>query len=206
MVLRLVWGDCSINIESAYAPQTGLPEEVKEEFWVDVERVIEGLAMEERVIMGADFNGHTGTSSEGVERIHGGFGFGWANAEGRRVLDFAVSFDQFLHLFAIANTFFRKREEHYITYKSEGNKAQIDFMMYRRSNLVEIKNCKVIPGDHVAPQHRLMVMDVNVKNPGGGNRNYEKIRWTGLRNLEKLQEFKTKVLNRLTTMEEGVQG
>ena len=40
MVLRLVYGDCPINIVSAYAPQTGLPEEVKEEFWVDVERVI----------------------------------------------------------------------------------------------------------------------------------------------------------------------
>ena len=107
---------------------------------------------------------------------------------------------------AIVNTFFRKREEHYITYKSGGNKAQIDFMMYRRSNLVEIKNCKVTPGDHVAPQHRLVVMDVIVRNPRGGNRNYEKIRWTGLRKSEKLQEIKTKVLNRLTTTEEGVQG
>ena len=38
-------------------------------------------------------------------------------------------------------------------------------MMYRRSNLVEIKNCKVIPGDHAAPQHRLVVMDVNVGTP-----------------------------------------
>ena len=90
MVLRLVYGDCPINIMSACAPQTGLPEEVKEEFWVDVERVIEGLAMEERFIVGADLNGHIGTSSEGLERIHGGFGFGRANAEERRVLDFAV--------------------------------------------------------------------------------------------------------------------
>ena len=57
--------------------------------------------------MGADLNGHIGTSSEGVEGIHGGFGFGRANAEGQRVLDFAVSFD-----LAIANTFFRKREKH----------------------------------------------------------------------------------------------
>ena len=85
------------------------------------------------------------------------------------MLDSAVSFD-----LAIANTFFRKREEHYITYKSGGNKAQIDFMMYRRSNILEIKKCKVIPGDHVAPQHRLVVMDLNVRNPRGGNRNYEK--------------------------------
>ena len=72
---------------------------------------------------------------------------------------------------------------------------------------MEIKNCKVIPGDHVAPQHRLVVMDVIVRNPRGRNRNCEKkIRWAGLRNPEKLQEFKTKVLNRLTTTEKGAQG
>ena len=40
------------------------------------------------------------------------------------MLDLAVSFD-----LAIANTFLFKIEEHYITYKNEGNKAQIDFMM-----------------------------------------------------------------------------
>ena len=28
---------------------------------------------------------------------------------------------------------------------------------------MEIKNCKVIPGDHVAPQRRLVVMDVIVR-------------------------------------------
>ena len=86
-----------------YAPQTGLQEEVKEEFFADVERVIEGLAMEERLIVGADLNGHIGTSSEGAERIHGGFGFGRANAEERRVLKFAVPFD-----LTIANTYFAR--------------------------------------------------------------------------------------------------
>ena len=58
--------------------------------------------MEEQVIVGADLNEHIGTSGEVVERIHGGFGFGRANVEGRRVLELAVLFD-----LAIANTFFR---------------------------------------------------------------------------------------------------
>ena len=78
-------------------------------------------------------------------------------------------------------------------------------ILYGRSNLLEIKNCKVIPGDHVAPQLRLVVIDLNVRNPRGGNKNYEnKIGWTGLRNPEKRHEFKTKVLNRITTTEERV--
>ena len=172
---------------------------VKEEFWVDVERVIEVLAVEQRDIVGADLNGHIGTSGEGVENT---WNFWIRKGKCRRTkgAGLFVSFD-----LTIANTFFRKREDHYITYKRGGNKAQVDFMMYR-FNLVEIKNCKVIPVDHVAPQHRLVVMDLNARNPRGGNKNYKKIRWTGLKYPKKQrQEFKTKVLNRLTTTEQRVQ-
>ena len=71
---------------------------------------------------------------------------------------------------------------------------------------MEIKNCKVIPGDHVEPQQRLVVINLKVRNPRGGKKDFEnEIRWTGLRNPEERQEFKTKVLNRLTTTEERVQ-
>ena len=124
MVLRLVCEDCPINIVSVDAPQTGLPEEVKQEFWVDVVRVIEGLAAEERVIVGTDLNGHIGTSGEMVERIHGGFGFGRANAEGRRDagLRCVVWSCNFKH-------FLLQERGAPDPYKKGGNKAQIDFMM-----------------------------------------------------------------------------
>ena len=62
-----------------------------------------------------------------------------ANADGGRLLDLTVTFD-----LAVAHTFFCKREEYKITYKSGVNKTQIDLMMYRRSKFIEIKNCKVV--------------------------------------------------------------
>ena len=43
----------------------------------------------------------------------GGFGFGELNEEGKSILDFSMAYD-----FKIANTCFKKREEHLITYKS----------------------------------------------------------------------------------------
>jgi len=39
------------------------------------------------------------------------------NEAGERVLDFSLSYD-----LAVINTYFRKREEHYITYKSGDNR------------------------------------------------------------------------------------
>ena len=35
-----------------------------------------------------DFNGHVGRCAEGFEGIHGGYGIGKRNAEGRLLLDF----------------------------------------------------------------------------------------------------------------------
>lgn len=68
-----------------------------------------------------------------------------------------------------------------ITYKNGGKSTQIGNLIHRRSKLVEMKDCKVTPGDHVAPQHRLLVMDVWLKRPRKRKTGYEKrIRWTTL--------------------------
>ena len=67
----------------------------------------------ERVIVGGDLNGHGGISREAIERIHGGWGVGEKNEEGERVTDFAMAFD-----LSIGNTFFEKRSNYLVTYKS----------------------------------------------------------------------------------------
>ena len=68
----------------------------------------------------------------------------------------------FLHLaqafdLAIVDTVYSKRRGHLLTYKSGVNATVIDYIMVRRENLRELKNCKVIPGEAVATQHRMMV-------------------------------------------------
>lgn len=65
------------------------------------------------LFIGGDFNGHVGTTSAGYEAVHGGFRFGSRNREGEEVLDFAVVF-----ALMIANTFFRKRQSHLVTFSS----------------------------------------------------------------------------------------
>jgi len=53
-----------------------------------------------------------------------GYGVWEINAEGKSILDFLLAFD-----LTIANTCFRKREEHLITYKSEASFSQISFLL-----------------------------------------------------------------------------
>ena len=87
-----------------------------------------------------------------------GDGYGSQNEEGRTIIQCAQMYD-----LAIANTFFEKNDQHIITYWSGNRMSTIDYIMVRRDDIRNIKDCKVIPGECVATQHRLVVMEMKVE-------------------------------------------
>ncbi|KAK3533651.1 hypothetical protein QTP70_024030, partial [Hemibagrus guttatus] len=87
--------------------------EEKERFWSELDEVMESIPTGERVVIGADFNGHVGEGNRGDEEVMGKFGVKERNLEGQMVVDFAKRMDM-----AVVNTYFQKREEHRVTYKS----------------------------------------------------------------------------------------
>ena len=147
-----------INIISAYAPQVGEKEVNKEGFTKDLKCMINNIPEGEKVIIGADLNAHLGEGGEGYRRIHGGEGYGKRNAEGQKALKSLEGLDM-----AVVNTFFKKREKQKITYKSGPGQSQIDFIVTRREDLNMFSDCKVIAGEEVVHQHRLVCGVVKVK-------------------------------------------
>ncbi|KAK3522565.1 hypothetical protein QTP86_024985, partial [Hemibagrus guttatus] len=93
--------------------QVGCELEEKERFWSELDEVMESIPTGERVVIGADFNGHVGEGNTGDEEVMGKFGVKKRNLEGQMVVDFAKRMDM-----AVVNTYFQKREEHRVTYKS----------------------------------------------------------------------------------------
>ncbi|KAK3511868.1 hypothetical protein QTP70_027470 [Hemibagrus guttatus] len=124
----------------------------KERFWSELDEVMESIPTGERVVIGADFNGHVGEENIGDEEVMGKFGVKERNLEGQMVVDFAKRMDM-----GVVNTYFQKREEHRVTYKSGGRRTQVDYILCRRGNLKEISDCKVVVGESVARQHRMVV-------------------------------------------------
>lgn len=141
-----------MNIICAYAPQTGCKEQEKYEFWEDLDEVVIHIPLGETKFIMGDLNGHVGESSDTYKDIHGGFGYGTWNKDGQRVLEFAAR-----HNMTIINTTFQKKPEHLITYKSGGNSTQIDYILSDSSLKKNFKDCKVIPGEPLTTQHRLLV-------------------------------------------------
>ncbi|KAK3524649.1 hypothetical protein QTP70_035012 [Hemibagrus guttatus] len=113
MSLKLEIEEVMLNVVSGYAPQVGCELEEKERFWSELDEVMESIPTGERVVIGADFNGHVGEGNTGDEEVMGKFGVKLRNLEGQMVVDFAKRMDM-----AVVNTYFQKREEHRVTYKS----------------------------------------------------------------------------------------
>ena len=156
-----------VTAVSVYTPQCGLSEEEKDKFYDELIAVTSKFGDNELVIVGGDFNGHVGKSSEGYEGVHGGFGFGSRNKEVERLLEFGTA-----TYMVVCNTLFRKRLSRLITYESGGCQTQIDYILVRKSDRKVVKDVKVISGEECVSQHRLLVCDIVVKNAKEVKRKY----------------------------------
>ncbi|XP_070015599.1 uncharacterized protein [Nicotiana sylvestris] len=156
ITIKLVVGECTLNVVSAYAPQVGLDEEIKS--W--------------------------------LYRGDGGFGVGERIGGGTSLLDIAKAFD-----LVIVNSSFPKQDEHLVTYKSLVAKTQIDYLFLRRCDRRLCEDCKVIPSETLATQHRILVMDIGIRirRKKRSVRGCPRIRWGAL-TKDKAHELKGRLL------------
>ncbi|XP_066950620.1 uncharacterized protein [Macrobrachium rosenbergii] len=158
MRLKIFCGGEVMNIVSAFAPKVGCTEE-KNYSWNEIDGMMQDLEEHERAVVGAGLNGHVGGENGIIGRVHGSHGIGERNPEGESIMDFAMATDV-----AIVSTFFKKKMEHPNTYRSGGRCSQIDYSLYKKQRLLEVKNCKVVPGDHVAAPAQTFMYEMRKEN------------------------------------------
>ncbi|XP_055388369.1 uncharacterized protein LOC129616888 [Condylostylus longicornis] len=186
MSIKIMLNDSErLNIFSVYAPQAGNDENTKADFWEELHHHLQGVLASEMKVVCGDLNGHLGRENQQYSKWHGGYGYGLENAQGRDILELASAFN-----LAILNTYFKKKDEHLVTYKSGSNCSQIDYILHDRTNVKACKDCKVIPGESHTSQHRVLIADfrfnfqirrVNVKRNA-------KIKWYKLKRNSRFTE------------------
>ncbi|XP_075087827.1 uncharacterized protein LOC107781946 [Nicotiana tabacum] len=122
MTIKLVVGECTLNVVSVYAPQARLDEDVKRSFWEGLDEIVRNISPADRLFIGGDFNEHIGSSAGGY-------------SEGGR---------------------------HLVTFQSTVAKTQIDYLPLKRCDRGLCKDCKVIPDETLATQHRFLVMEAGI--------------------------------------------
>ena len=151
--LVLAFGESILRVVGAYAPQSGRPEVEKENFYGELAEEW-GRGSENETILGlGDFNGHVGKAKTGFEGVHGGYGMGERNVEGRRLLEFCDEKN-----LCVANTWFQKEERRKVTFSAGGNKTEIDFVLIGNEKRKMLKDVKTIPGEL---QHSLVLADLD---------------------------------------------
>jgi hypothetical protein len=112
------------------------------------------MPISEKLFIGGDLNRHVGSTRVGFDRINEGFEYESRNQEGKGIFNFPLVYD-----LIVANTLFRKRVSHLVTFSSGQHCSQIDFILARREDRHTCLDCKVITGECVVPQHKLVVED-----------------------------------------------
>jgi hypothetical protein len=171
MLVKIAVHSEVVNVITGYAPQTGCTQEEKDAFIVDMEALVRALPITERIVIGADMNGHVGVNSGDYEGVHGGHGFGDINEEGNTCLEMAQGLD-----LVIANTCFKKPEEHLITYRNGPYASQIDYLLVRQTDRKCIIDCKIIPGEAAVKQHRVLIMTMQLRCKSASKRSKQKER------------------------------
>ncbi|ESN90771.1 hypothetical protein HELRODRAFT_182599 [Helobdella robusta] len=140
IVVVMVFGKVIVRVISGYAPQQSRKEEEKDRFYDDVSDKIGQAGLNEFVVLLGDLNGHVGADADGYEGVHGGWGYGIRNEEGRRVLELADA-----HSMVVGNTWFTREPARLITYRSGEHRSMIDYILVRAKHRKYVKNVKAIP-------------------------------------------------------------
>jgi exonuclease III len=70
ILVKLLVGDLVFKVISAYAPQIGLNESVKMQFWEELDALVSSVSIFEKLFIG-DLNGHVGSTRVGFDGVHG---------------------------------------------------------------------------------------------------------------------------------------
>ena len=94
------------------------------------------------------FNGHIGKEVDGFEGVHGGFGIGKRNLEGRLLLEFCVEKD-----LCVGNSWFKKKDSRKVTFNRGCSGTEIDFVLMKKKQRKFLMDVRIIGGEL---QHKLL--------------------------------------------------
>ncbi|XP_063612843.1 uncharacterized protein LOC134786232 [Penaeus indicus] len=123
--------------------------------------------------------------NENAEDCIGKHGYGTRNEEDSRIVEMAQAFR-----LAIVNTYYTKKGKQIIAYTSGNKRTQINYILCQRDQVKNVIDCKTLPRENVAEQHRPVLCKVKVKSDlKVKEKAMKKTKWWKLKEAETRREF-----------------
>ena len=198
----------TFSLIQVYAPQSGRPAHEKDSFYQMLQDATDVIKYKEKLIVCGDFNGHIGCERNNIRNIVGAFSIGDRNAEGDRVIDFAL-----VNGLSVMNTFYRHRESHKWTYygwnealREYTSKSMIDLFLTVDKNI--FRDVRAVPSLSMDSTHRMVIATLNWKKQKP-QRKKCKLRYKveRLKEPDRASDMRAKVADKLQdTQVEDVEG
>ena len=147
-----------LTLVQVYAPTNDSKKETKEQFYNELQNVIEKVGKKETLIVMGDLNARVGRDSEMWGSVIGRHGEEVRNENG----------DQLLRCCAVnellaTNTWYQHKEIHKYTWVCPGRelKSIIDYFLVRKDNRRRIKDVKVVRGAEIGSDHYLVLLKMS---------------------------------------------
>ena len=200
-------GNQHITIISAYAPTLEVSRKnpvKREEFYDDLESLINTVPKNHILVIGGDMNAKTGSGYKNYTKCMGKRGKGELNENGEELLQMCERNQLFL-----SNTYFNHKMAHRTTWQSPENqnakhkdgaprrnpiRNQIDYMIFRQSQMREVTDSRSYSGMHTKSNHRLVIATMKGKlNKFKKSKPIEKIDLEKLNDPAIQQQFKANI-------------
>ena len=102
------------------------------------------------------------------------------------------------HNLVVRNSYFTKKDNHLILYQSGGINSQIDCILVRRLDFKLVRDIKVILGEEMVTQHRMLVSDIEWKFTKLNKKSFTpKLRTWKLKDQDVVRKFQDELNNLL---------
>ena len=192
--------DINLRLILAYAPTEDKDEDVKDDFYDQLDKIYRDSHIEKNVTMLlGDLNAKVGQDNDNTERIMGKHGLGTMNDNGERLISFCMEHD-----LVIGGTLFPHKKIHKATWKSPDQTTlnQIDHICISKKFRRSLLDVKVQRGADVKSDHYLLSSSVQLKLKKRQKERSPRIKYNtkALQDSEMLNTFKLELHNKFEAL------
>ena len=192
----------NITVINAYAPTNLATPEVKDEFYEQLQSVLNKIPRRDIKVLLGDLNAKVGNDNAGREDIMGKHGLGVQNDNGERFVELCT-----LNDLVIGGTLFPHKDHHKATWISHDRRTenQIDHITISKKFRGSMLDVRVKRGADAASDHNLLVCNLRLKLQAAKKfeeRSSKRYNVSSLKDRNKLETFKLELRNRFSALSE----